>query len=364
MGSSYPNGQSSGFLSLRGISKSYGGQAAVESLSLDIAEGEFVSLLGPSGCGKTTTLHMIAGFVEPDAGDILIDGVSVNDLPSHQRRAAMVFQSYALFPHMTVFDNVAFGLRMQKVPRAKISSRVGDALALVRLSALAKRYPGELSGGQQQRVALARAVVLEPRLLLLDEPLSNLDARLRQSLRQDFVEIHKVTGMTTVLVTHDLEEAFATSDRVAVLSEGRLQQFDTPQGIYTRPQTAFVAEFVGHKNTLEGSRRQDGGQVVLQAAGEDIKVPEAAPVSSTKFAIPSHALRLGVAPLALDNCFRAQLTGLTYLGATAQFDVDLNGTKLGGEQAAGKWIEGLRDGDQVYIAWDSADMIALPGKAA
>jgi ABC-type Fe3+/spermidine/putrescine transport system ATPase subunit len=229
---------------------------------------------------------------------------------------------------------------------------------------LAKRSPGELSGGQQQRVALARAVVLEPRLLLLDEPLSNLDARLRQSLRQDFVEIHKVTGMTTLLVTHDLEEAFATSDRVAVLSEGRLQQFDTPQGIYTRPQTPFVAEFVGHRNTLEGYRKVDAGRAVLQAAGEDINVPGSAPALSMKFAIPSHALRLGTAPLALDNCFRARLIGLTYLGATAQFDIDFNGIKLGGEQASGKWVEGLRAGDPVYVGWESADMIALPAKVA
>src|SRR5258705_10446400 len=215
-------------LALRSITKSFGGNRVVDELSLSIRKGEFVSVLGPSGCGKTTTLWMVAGFVQPDQGELLLAGERIDNVPSHRRGAAMVFQNYALFPHLTVFDNIAFGPRMHKVTKEQISQKVEKALALVRLPGLGARYPRELSGGQQQRVALARAIAVEPKLLLLDEPLSNLDAKLRKELRNEFLEIHRVSGITTLFVTHDIEEAFSVSDRVAVMNHGRLEQFDTP----------------------------------------------------------------------------------------------------------------------------------------
>jgi len=360
------------FLRLDGVVKRFGGQAAVDGLSLAVRRGEFVSLLGPSGGGKTTTLHMIAGFIDPDAGDILLDGASLRGLPSHRRGAAMVFQSYALFPHMTVFDNVAFGLRMRKAGRAEIARRVGEALELVRLEGLGGRHPRELSGGQQQRVALARALVLEPRLLLLDEPLSNLDPRLRRELRDNFVDIHRRTGMTTLLVTHDVEEAFATSDRVAILGGGRLQQFDTPQAIYTRPRTAFVADFVGHGNVVAGRLERHAAGLRLRPAGGAPVLPLPAEAVLTdaageaRYAIPAHALRLlpagqgagglSAAEAAFDGCLRS----LTYLGAALRFEVELHGLLLAGECAAGAWAAGLAPGAQVGVAWAVADMIPLP----
>ncbi len=360
------------FLALDNLVKRYGAHTAVDGISLDIQRGEFISLLGPSGCGKTTILHMIAGFLEPDAGDIVLGGVSLTNIPSHKRGTAMVFQNYALFPHMTVFDNIAFGLRMRKLDHADIARRVAEILALVQLSALGKRYPRELSGGQQQRVALARAVVLQPQLLLLDEPLSNLDAKLRRELRQDFVAIHRATGMTTILVTHDLEEAFATSDRVAVLGLGKLQQFDTPRGIYTRPKTQFVSDFVGHGNVLEGLVQRHAGGHRMMLAGMQIEVPApqsketagaGANANAARYAIPAHTLEISQLQNRGD-AHRARLLKLQYLGATVRFELDLRGTLLTGERAAGTWTDALEVGSEVSVFWPVPGMIALPRQAA
>ncbi|THU05552.1 ABC transporter ATP-binding protein [Lampropedia puyangensis] len=364
--------EETGFLSLQGLRKTFGDHTAVESLNLEIQQGEFISLLGPSGCGKTTTLHMIAGFIQPNAGRITLDGRQLEHVPSHQRGAAMVFQNYALFPHMSVFDNIAFGLRMAKVSKSDIATRVGRILELVRLDGLAKRYPRELSGGQQQRVALARALVLEPRLLLLDEPLSNLDAKLRQELRRDFVEIHRLTGMTTILVTHDLDEAFSTSDRVAILGHGRLQQFATPREIFTQPATRFVAAFVGHTNVLTGPVTPIGnGQYQLAAAMTEAAPPAAlqvpAPLNAhsdhRSYAIPSHSLRLsveGATDAAGINSVPAELLNLEYLGSTVQFTIRCLGQELRGEQAAGPWMDALQGNAPLFAQWAVADTIALP----
>jgi spermidine/putrescine transport system ATP-binding protein len=235
-------------ISLRGVSKRYGRRLALHALDLDIREGEFFCLLGPSGCGKTTTLNLIGGFVAPSSGAILIRGAQVDGLPPHRRDVNTVFQSYALFPHMTVEENVGFGLRMARVERVDRRSRVAEALAMVGLEDLARRMPAELSGGQQQRVAVARALVNRPAVLLLDEPLGALDLKLRKRLQLELAQIHREVRTVFVYVTHDQEEAMALADRVAVMRDGRIEQIGTPREIYLRPRSRFVADFIGESN--------------------------------------------------------------------------------------------------------------------
>jgi ABC-type Fe3+/spermidine/putrescine transport system ATPase subunit len=239
-------------LEIERLSKHFGSTVAVQEVSLDVGDGEFVMLLGPSGCGKTTTLRMIAGFIAPTAGHVRLGGKDITVLPPWKRNAGMVFQSYALFPHLTVAENVAFGLEMRKITKSEIPTRVTEALRLVRLGDLADRMPRQLSGGQQQRVALARALVTRPDVLLLDEPLSNLDANLREEMRFEIRRLHDAFHFTTVYVTHDQGEAMVTSDRIAVMNLGRLEQIDAPHALYTRPKTRFVAGFIGRTNFLEG----------------------------------------------------------------------------------------------------------------
>ncbi|MDQ0269817.1 ABC transporter ATP-binding protein [Cytobacillus purgationiresistens] len=240
------------YLKIENLVKTYNKTEVVKKLSLEIKKGELMSFLGPSGCGKTTTLNMIAGFLDVDGGKIEVDNESVQHLPPNKREMGMVFQNYALFPHMTVFDNVAYGLKLRKVTKVEIKRRVQEVLEMVRLSGFEKRYPKELSGGQQQRVSLARALVIKPKVLLLDEPLSNLDAKLRQQMREEIVEIQKELGITTIFVTHDQEEALAISDRIAVMFEGRIEQVDTPADIYNHPETDFVSQFIGEVNRVRG----------------------------------------------------------------------------------------------------------------
>jgi ABC-type Fe3+/spermidine/putrescine transport system ATPase subunit len=252
-------------LTLHGLTKIYGRLTVVDAIDIALEEGEFVSLLGPSGCGKTTTLRMIAGFIPPDAGTIEIDGQVLSApgsvLPPERRGMSMIFQSYAIWPNMTVAENVAFGLELRKLPRAEVKQRVGSILEVVRMGHLAGRYPSELSGGQQQRVALARAIVVEPSVLLLDEPLSNLDANLREEMRFEIRRLHDEFRITTVYVTHDQAEAMATSDRIAVMNAGRIEQVDAPHLLYTRPRTRFVAGFIGRTNLIEA--RLANGEIVF-----------------------------------------------------------------------------------------------------
>jgi ABC-type Fe3+/spermidine/putrescine transport system ATPase subunit len=244
-------------LVLRGIEKRYGEVPAVAGLDLDLQQGEFVSLLGPSGCGKTTTLRMIAGFIDPTAGTIEMDGQMLSSpsgaLPPEKRQMSMIFQSYAVWPNMTVEQNVAFGLELRKLPREEVRRRVGQMLEVVHMRHLAARYPAELSGGQQQRVALARAIVIQPQVLLLDEPLSNLDANLREEMRFEIRRLHDEFKITTVYVTHDQAEAMVTSDRIAVMNQGRIEQVADPHTLYNRPKTRFVAGFIGRTNFIEGT---------------------------------------------------------------------------------------------------------------
>ncbi|MEV5776819.1 ABC transporter ATP-binding protein [Streptomyces antimycoticus] len=239
-------------VTLRGIRKQFGSSVAVEELDLDVRPGEFLTLLGPSGCGKTTTLNMVAGFLTPDSGQILLDGQDVHQLPPDRRDTAMVFQQYALFPHLTVGRNVGYGLRMRKRPKAEIRERVAEALERVGLAGHEDRLPGQLSGGQQQRVALARAIVVQPKVLLFDEPLSNLDLKLREQLRLEIKHLQRELGTTSIFVTHDQTEALVMSDRIAVMRAGRIDQLDTPETIYREPANAFVAGFVGQSNLIPG----------------------------------------------------------------------------------------------------------------
>src|SRR4051794_15955143 len=243
------------FLELEGIRKSFGATAAVAQCDLAIEHGAFVSFLGPSGCGKTTTLRMIAGFEAPTAGTIRLDGEDITRRPANRRKMGVVFQSYALFPNMTVGQNIAFGLTLEKQPKATIARRVGELLDLIDLPGLERRYPHQLSGGQQQRVALARALATEPRVLLLDEPLSALDAKIRVTIRNEIRAIQRQLGITTIYVTHDQEEALALSDQIVVMNKGRIEQIGTPFQIYNHPQTAFVASFVGTVNLLHATVR-------------------------------------------------------------------------------------------------------------
>ncbi|MGH2461576.1 MAG: ABC transporter ATP-binding protein, partial [Chloroflexota bacterium] len=256
--------------------KKYAAGYAIQDVSLDVADGEMVCLLGPSGCGKTTTLRVIAGFIVPDAGDVSIDGQSILRLPAERRPTGMVFQKYTLWPHMDVWHNVAFGLELRRRPRKEIDRAVKGALELVGLPGADKRQPSQLSGGQQQRVALARALVLEPRILLLDEPFSNLDAQLRVRMREELTAIQRRVGITSVFVTHDQEEALSIADRIAVMRAGLIEQVETPSELYARPATRFVATFIGTMNLFDAA--VDSGDAVL-AGGFRIPFPTGVPLT-------------------------------------------------------------------------------------
>jgi iron(III) transport system ATP-binding protein len=259
-------------VSLHGLTKRFTGMAAVDDLRLEIKDGEFVSLLGPSGCGKTTTLRLVAGFLQPDAGEIRVNDQVISSaailIPPERRNMSMIFQSYAIWPHMTVFQNVAYGLKFKKLASREVEEKTERLLRVVHLEVLKARYPAELSGGQQQRVALARALVVEPQILLLDEPLSNLDANLREEMRFEIRRLHEEFGITTIYVTHDQAEAMVTSDRIVVLNKGRMVQVGTPSEIFDQPRTRFVAEFIGKTNILTG--RLEGANAV--SLGPDFRI--------------------------------------------------------------------------------------------
>ena len=354
------------FLSIQSVTKSYGDTTVVDNLNLDVDKGEFVSILGSSGCGKTTLLRMIAGIVEPNSGAIFLDQKQIDNVPSHRREAAMVFQNYALFPHMTVFENVAFGLRRRKVAKSEIVARVEEALELVELHAARGRYPSELSGGQQQRVAMARAVVLKPKLLLLDEPLSNLDARLRKQLRLEFLKIHRAAGITTLFVTHDLEEAFSVSDRVAILNRGRVEQFGPPSDLFWRPKTQYVANFIGHSNIVQGRLCRTEAGEHIEIGDRRIKVPAGlTPGGRARFAIPSHLITLTEEPAAgFDNSMAGVLRDVIYLGHSMQLFVHLGELALFCELPANPVALGFKDGDHIFASWRSNEMIPLPDEEA
>ncbi len=298
---------------------------AVHDTSLDIAPGEFVTLLGPSGCGKTTTLRMIAGFESPDEGEIYLGDEAINILPPNKRDTAMVFQSYALLPHYNVFDNVAYGLKLRKVPKEEIKERVTKILELVELSGMEARMTNQLSGGQQQRVALARALVLEPSVLLFDEPLSNLDAKLRVSMRTEIRRIQQKTGITAVYVTHDQSEAMALSDRIIIMNKGVVAQMGTPQEIYYHPNSEFVADFIGEANFLKGvCKGLDGDHALLEVAGTEVRV---AAVENMKVGETyTIVLRPESAGLAPEGALQCKVVLSCFMGAYQNYHVMVGDT--------------------------------------
>ena len=308
---------------LDGVSKTYGDVRALDRLDLAVREGELLSLLGPSGCGKTTSLNVVAGFVVPDTGRVRIDGADVTARAAWQRGLGVVFQSYALFPHLSVGENVAFGLRERGVPRTEIARRVAEALALVRLPGAEARRPGELSGGMQQRVALARALVIRPRVLLLDEPLAALDKKLRDEMRVELKDIQRRVGITTLFVTHDQQEALGLSDRVGVMNAGRLEQLGTPREIYERPATAFVADFVGASTVLSAT--------VVSSTAVELAPGISVPAALARASAPGTRVRLLVrpehvevcVPTGADGALPAVVTTVTYLGDRLDLRVEI-----------------------------------------
>jgi ABC-type Fe3+/spermidine/putrescine transport system ATPase subunit len=320
-----------GSLRLVNIGRRFGGFVAVDGVTLDVAHGEFVTLLGPSGCGKTTTLRMVAGFIAPDSGEILFDGRRVNEVPPHRRNTAMVFQSYALFPHMTIAQNVSFGLRMRKLPLAEQATRVAEALEMVSLGGLEKRRPGELSGGQQQRVALARAIATRPDFLLFDEPLSNLDARLRDKVKVEIRDLQRRLGITTLYVTHDQAEALAISDRIIVMNRGRIEQVGDPHAIYREPASSFVADFVGAANIVEAVSL-GGGSFELPFARLQVADDASAPGEKVKLSWRPEDMRLA-APGTKPDIARARVESVVFHGSRVELVVEAAGRLLRAEIA-------------------------------
>ena len=348
------------FLQLNNLTKRFGRTVAVDSVSLDIYEGEFVFLIGPSGCGKTTTLRMVGGYETPSEGEVLIRGQRMTNVPLDKRNIGMVFQSYALFPHKTVWENVEFGLKTRRIPRSEREERVQAALDLVELSGLEKRYPAQLSGGQSQRVALARIIVYEPDILLLDEPLANLDKRLRDAMRIELKKLQEKIGITTLYVTHDQEEALTMGDRIAVMNHGQLLQVGTPSEVYNKPRSHFVATFLGETSSFQGTVENIVGDVAhikmddgFRAAvrhHDDIALGDKLTVS-----IRPERVRLSkVSPSRTENTFAGTVEFVEYLGSQAVYMVRLDSGQAIVEATelipTGK--ANLEVDDHVYASWE------------
>jgi spermidine/putrescine transport system ATP-binding protein len=344
----------------RGVTKTFGDLRAVDDVDLIVKPGEFLSLLGPSGCGKTTLLRLIAGFETPDSGTILLSNQDVTRLPPYQRDVTQVFQSYALFPHMTVAQNIAFGLRMRKVPRHEISRRVTDALAMVSLPGTERKKPAQLSGGQQQRVALARAIVCNPKVLLLDEPLSALDAKLREAMQLELRQLHQKLGMTFIFVTHDQSEALTMSDRIAVMNRGKIEQIGVPMDVYLHPQTTFVANFVGSANIWSGQivdgmlRVADDFAIAMPAAHRHAP---SARVLVRPERIRVHAQRNSGRDLPV------QVLDVIFSGATVRLPMRTASGVAIDALAVEADVERIRPGQQAFCRIDADDVHILPDEA-
>jgi putative spermidine/putrescine transport system ATP-binding protein len=352
-------------LELRNLVKRYGAFTAVGGVSLEVDHGHVVGLLGPSGCGKTTTLHMLAGFLQPDEGAIVVDGKEIQALPPERRNTGMVFQNYALFPHMTVAGNIAFGLEMRSVPKADLAERTKRALDLVRLTGFGDRYPKQLSGGQQQRVALARALVVEPSLLLLDEPLSNLDATLREEMRFEIREIQRRVGITTVFVTHDQTEAMAISDSIAVMNKGHLAQLGTPEQVYSAPVDRFVAAFIGQAGLIPAEVTGRDGRTVMVRTKDGTQLAAAggtqnpAAGSKVELVVRPEDVTLSPDPVEGRNNLRATITATTYLGASTRVAAEAGGISLA--VSTNRPSAELAPGAEIYLVWDPQHCSTVPG---
>ena len=353
-------------ITLRGVTKRYGGHVALKPIELEIAEGEFFCLLGPSGCGKTTTLNLIGGFIAPTAGEIFIRDERVDRLPPHRRSVNTVFQSYALFPHMTVRDNVGFGLKMARVPSGESAGRIEEALGLVGLETFGERLPTQLSGGQQQRVAVARALVNRPAVLLLDEPLGALDLKLRKRLQVELTQIHRDVGTTFVYVTHDQEEAMSMSTRMAVLNDGRIEQIGTPSEIYYKPNSRFVADFIGESNFLDvdtGPASQGSGVVHL-ADGRGVPCNTSAGATGRlTLMIRPEAIHVSDPQDAPETSLKGKIVQTSFLGSQTRIAVSCDGVSLpltasqfGRERLAARELTPDRE---VSLWWDADDAVLL-----
>ncbi|QDC00614.1 ABC transporter ATP-binding protein [Mesorhizobium sp. 8] len=349
------------FLSIQHVEKSFGATKVVHDFNLDVEAGEFVSFLGPSGCGKTTVLRMVAGFEEPSAGHILVGGKDITRLRPNQRNIGMVFQAYALFPNLTVAQNIGFGLRVAGASRADIDKRVAEMLALISLPQMADRYPYQLSGGQQQRIALARALAPKPKLLLLDEPLSALDAKVRVSLREEIRSIQKELGITTIFVTHDQEEALSISDRIAVMYGGKAEQVGAPFEIYNRPATKFVANFVGTLNVLEGTVT-DASAGTVRVASQDVALKGKLDGSRTgdtlSLALRPEAIALGARP-GHDSKLTGEIADVHFLGSVIRVRVGVGGKQISLDTFNNSSTPPPVVGDKTEISFSSGDVLVL-----
>lgn len=336
---------------------------AVQDVNLDIEKGELVTLLGPSGCGKTTTLRMIAGFEFPTQGKIILDGKEINSLPPHKREMSMVFQSYAIFPHLTVFENIAYGLNVQRLSKAVIKERVNKVLELVHLEGYGDRAPTQLSGGQQQRVALARALIMEPKVLLMDEPLSNLDAKLREEMRTEIRRIQKELNITSVYVTHDQIEAMTLSDRIVVMNLGVIEQIGTPVEIYRFPNSRFVADFIGRANFVSGVvGAKNNGHLAVKALGEMIEL-----TNITRDFMAGEAVTLIIRPEMIrikktGELFKGIIRRAVYLGDVIEYDVEVSGQLLTGLETDPYVMEPFPVGEPVMVGCAEGCIQVLPGE--
>jgi putative spermidine/putrescine transport system ATP-binding protein/spermidine/putrescine transport system ATP-binding protein len=350
---------------LDGITKRFGDVVALADVWLRVYRGEFMTLLGPSGCGKTTLLNLVAGFFSPDGGEILIDGAVVNEVPTFQREIGIVFQNYALFPHMTVADNVAYGLRARGIARDEIARRLGDSLAIMKLTGLEDRKPRQLSGGQQQRVALARALVIRPRVLLLDEPFSALDKHLRASMQVEIKEIQRKLGVTTIFVTHDQSEALSLSDRVAVIFEGRIRQLDTPHQIYRRPVDRTIASFIGEGSVLRARLERIDDRVAMVMVGSShISVPAQPLTGLTSGALVDLFVRPEQLRIATDHeAFKGSVIATSFQGDHVDVYVDVPDAASTRVQVRVPFVERAPSvGDRIAVAIDGCEATAFPNE--
>jgi iron(III) transport system ATP-binding protein len=357
------------YLTLENITKVFpsrggGGEVtAVHDVNLDIEKGELVTLLGPSGCGKTTTLRMIAGFEFPTQGSITLDGREINSLPPHKREMSMVFQSYAIFPHLTVFENIAYGLNVQRLSKAVIKERVDKVLDLVHLEGYGDRAPTQLSGGQQQRVALARALIMEPKVLLMDEPLSNLDAKLREEMRTEIRRIQKAMNITSVYVTHDQIEAMTLSDRIVVMNEGLIEQIGTPVEIYRFPNSRFVADFIGRANFVPGEVRQKSdGRLTVNVFGETLELTNIQRDFRTQEAVTLIIRPEMIRIKKSGELFKGVIRRTVYLGDVIEYDVEVSGQLLTGIETDPYVMEPFPVGEQVTVGCAEGCIQVLPGE--
>jgi spermidine/putrescine ABC transporter ATP-binding subunit len=348
-------------IEVAGLTKRFGGFTALADVSFQVGEGQFVTLLGASGCGKTTTIRIIAGYLRQSSGSVYIDGREISGLPPQQRNIGMVFQNYALFPHMTVRGNIAFGLNVRRRPAAAVAARVAELLAVTRLEGFGDHRPHQLSGGMQQRVALARALAFEPRILLMDEPLGALDVKLRKSMQAELKRLQRELGVTTIYVTHDQEEALSMSDRLVVMNAGRIAQIDTPEEVYLRPNSTFVADFVGTSNLLRGSVVDRPAAAACRVRVGQAVVVAPSPLDATQVALvlrPEFIHLAGPSEPASDpNRFEGTVSSVTFLGSVALVRVAVTalGCEVVAQAGAGRW----RDGDRVTVWWSPEALVPV-----